>query len=163
MGLHDLLIYAHATAGLIAFAIGCLILRPHPQRALGMFNIYFVSLWGMVALLIAVVLVDWNELEQTSRLVYGGLSLLGLYTGWRSWQARRVLERRSPSWHGAYVDHVGFTLISLFDGFVIVSSLDLNAPSWLVGVVGVFGIIVGRSVIIRVRERAEHTPEPKNT
>lgn len=154
MTLHDLLIYAHATAGLLAFAVGCLILRPRTQGGSVVFGLYFFALWGMIALLVAVVLVDWNTLGQTSRLIYAGLGLLALYTGWRGWQARHVLERRTGRWQGAYVDHVGFTLISLFDGFVIVSALDLNAPGWLVGAVGVLGIVVGRFAINRVGEGA---------
>jgi len=49
-----------------------------------------------------------------------------------------------------YRDDVGFTVIALFDGFVIVSSLDLGAPIWLVVVIGVFGVLGGRAAISRV-------------
>jgi hypothetical protein len=152
MLVHDLLIYAHAAAGLIAFAIGCLILRPYSNGNPVLFHLYFLALWAMVALLIAVVLVDWNAIQQTNRLVYTALALLALYTGFRSWQARQLLNAGNLGWQGHYIDHVGFTLISLFDGFVIVSALDLNAPGWLVGVVGVLGVVVGRFAIMRVRE-----------
>jgi hypothetical protein len=39
--------------------------------------------------------------------------------------------------------HVGFTLISLWDGFVIVLAIDLGAPGWLVAVLAVLGVVVG--------------------
>lgn len=37
----------------------------------------------------------------------------------------------------------GFVLISLFDGFAIVSALDLQAPGWLVAVIAVGAVGVG--------------------
>ena len=41
------------------------------------------------------------------------------------------------------IDHVGFVLISLFDGFAIVSALDLHAPGWLIAVIAVAAVGVG--------------------
>jgi hypothetical protein len=47
----------------------------------------------------------------------------------------------------------GFTLISLFDGFVIVSAIDLGSPIWLVVAIGVLGILVGRLGVLRLKAR----------
>ncbi len=136
--LHPVLIYGHAVGGLVAFGLGCLVLRP--RKADAVFHAYFVALWAMVLLLVAVVGVDWRELPPVSRLTYSGLTLLAFYTGFRGVQARRLLRHQTVGWKGDYIAHVGFTLISLFDGFVIVGALDMNAPSWLVGAVGVLGV-----------------------
>jgi hypothetical protein len=46
-------------------------------------------------------------------------------------------------WRTAYVESLGFTLIALFDGFVIVSAIDLGAPIWLVLGIGVLGVLAG--------------------
>lgn len=143
--LHTVLIYGHAIGGLVAFGLGCLVLRPRKVGAV--FRAYFVALWVMVLLLVAVVGIDWRELPPVSRFTYGGLTLLALYTGFRGAQARRLLQERSVHWKGAYIGHVGFTLISLFDGFVVVGALDMNAPGWLVGAVGVLGVVVGVSAV----------------
>ena len=148
--LHTVLIYGHALGGLVAFGIGCLVLRPQLKEA-AVFRAYFVSLWAMVALLALVVGVDWAALPPVSRVTFGGLTLLALYTGLRGWQARRLLHRQTADWQSDYVSHVGFTLISLFDGFVIVGALDMNAPGWIVGTVGVLGVVVGISAINLVK------------
>ena len=55
-----------------------------------------------------------------------------------------------------YVDHVGFTLISLFDGFVIVSAIDLKAPGWLVGALAVLGVVVGIRTVNAVKSKLPH-------
>jgi hypothetical protein len=41
------------------------------------------------------------------------------------------------------IDHIGFSLISLFDGFVIISAIDLQAPGWLVAVIAVGAVALG--------------------
>ena len=153
--LHTVLIYGHALGGLVAFGLGCLVLRPQRQEESAVFRAYFVSLWAMVALLALVVSVDWAALPPVSRMTFGGLTLLALYTGLRGWQARRLLSSQISSqtadWQSDYVGHVGFTLISLFDGFVIVGALDMNALGWIVGTVGVLGVVVGISAINLVK------------
>jgi len=55
----------------------------------------------------------------------------------------------------AYIGHVGFTLISLFVGFLIVGAIDLDAPGWLVGLVAVGGVVGG---IVGVKKLKTHAP-----
>jgi hypothetical protein len=54
---------------------------------------------------------------------------LGAYTVWRGLLAKRALIRQGANWQNHYIGHVGFTLISLFDGFTIVGAIDLKAPA----------------------------------
>ena len=49
-----------------------------------------------------------------------------------------------------YVHDVGFTLITLFEGFVIVGAIDLGAPVWVVVALAVLGVAAGRMVVDRV-------------
>jgi hypothetical protein len=51
-----------------------------------------------------------------------------LYMIWRAVQAVTVLTKQNQADQLKVIDHVGFVLISLFDGFAIVSALDLQAP-----------------------------------
>lgn len=150
--LHTVLIYGHALGGLVAFGLGCFVLRP-TLKASARFRVYLFALWAMVLLLVAALAVTWPDLPQASRFAYSALGLLALYTGTRGTQARRLLRTQTPGWRGTYIGHVGFTLISLFDGFVIVGALDLNAPGWLVGTVGVLGVAVGISAVNVVKAR----------
>ncbi len=150
---HTVLIAAHAASGLAAFVLGFVGLRPITKGMPTLVGPYLGALWLMVVFLVVVVGVDWMGLDPASRAAYGGLTLLALYTGWRGWGALRNLRSRAVGWKGGYIDDVGFTLIALFDGFVIVSALDLGAPIWLVVVVGVLGILAGRSGVRRMKER----------
>ena len=43
-----------------------------------------------------------------------------------------------------FIEHIGFTLISLFEGFIIVSGLNSGIPGGLVAVVAILGVLVGR-------------------
>lgn len=47
------------------------------------------------------------------------------------------------------IDDVGFLLISLFDGFVIVTALDLGAPPWLVAAAAAGAVLVGHRLVAR--------------
>jgi hypothetical protein len=58
-----------------------------------------------------------------------------------------VLRVQPGDWWTTYVDHIGFTLISLFEGFIIVSGIDLGAPGWLTAVVAILGVVVGNRVL----------------
>jgi hypothetical protein len=100
--------------------------------------------------LIAVIAIDWPHLDTSTRLVYSGLLLLDFYMLWRAWRALVRLRRQDPAWLSRYVDDIGFMLISLFDGFVIVLAIDLHAPGWLVALIAVAGILAIRRVKARL-------------
>lgn len=154
--LHSALIAAHAVSGIAAFALGCLALRPRIQRVQGVSStvrLYLGTLWLMVLLLLMVIAIDWSTLALGTRILYGALSVLALYTGWRGWQAVQNLRGRVAGWKGPYVDNLGFTLITLFDGFVIIAALDLHAPVWVAVVIGILGVVAGRLGVQKVKER----------
>lgn len=104
----------------------------------------------MTLLLVAVVAVDWGRLDRIGRIVCGALTLFAFYISWRGWRALRDRQQQAAGWEQGYVDDVGFTLISLFVGFVIVAALDLGAPVWLVVAIGVGVVLGGRWLIGRV-------------
>ena len=131
--LHTVLIAAHAVGSTAAF------------------RVYLGALWLMVLFLVLVVVFDWGMLVTVSRLLFGALTALAIYVGWRGWHALQDLQRRDVGWTGSYLDDVGFTLIALFDGFVIIGALDLGASVWLVVAIGVLGILVGHGAISRMK------------
>ena len=51
------------------------------------------------------------------------------------------------SLHDIFITLQGFTLIALFEGFIIVTVIDLGGPGWLVGLVAILGVLVGRWAI----------------
>lgn len=150
---HTILILGHAVAGLAALVFGCLVLRPPPSVRSPRFRIYLFSLTAMFLLVVGVVAVDWVALGTGQRVTFALLLLLGGYTVLRGVQARRALQRMPAGWRDRYVDHVGFTVISLFDGFAIVGAIDLGAPLPIVLAVGALGVVTGILAINRVKKR----------
>ena len=52
---------------------------------------------------------------------------------------------------------MGFTLVALFDAFVVILVLDLGAPGWLVAAAGVLIAVAGHLALRAVRERLIET------
>ncbi len=69
-----------------------------------------------------------------------------------NFQALSVLREQNPN-QARLIDHVGFILISLFDGFAIISAIDLKAPGWLVAVIAVGAVAIG-IYAINLRKKA---------
>ncbi len=84
-----------------------------------------------------------TSLSAIKQLIFGGLVILLIYMIWRAVQAVTVLTRQQPEDQLKVVDHVGFVLISLFDGFAIVSAIDLHAPGWLIAIIAVGAVAIG--------------------
>jgi hypothetical protein len=154
--LHTTMIVLHAAAGVTAFAAGCLALSPPAaeRRAPLRLPLYLASLWLMVAFMAGAMAAHWRQLATAEQAVFGGLLLLGLFMAWRGWAAWRLLRTREGAWRLPYMEHVGFTLIALWDGFVIVLAVDLGAPVWLVLVLAVLGVVAGNRALHRVEARA---------
>jgi hypothetical protein len=149
---HTVLIVLHAATALVCFTAGvlCLRIREATDRR---FRVYFWSLVAMLVFVIAAIAVHWGELDTAARAIFAGLTLLGLYMAWRATQAGIRLRRHGQGWQPRYVDDIGFTLISLFDGFVIVTAIDLGAPVWLVILIAVAGVAGGVYAMNRVKAR----------
>ena len=140
------LIILHTVAGLLAFGFGCAVIRPPVDLAGPRFRVYAWSLVALVVFLVAAIASHWSDLASTPRLIHVALTGLGLFMVGQAWRARTVRPQDER-----YVESVGFTLIALFDGFVIVSAIDLDAPIWLVLVIAAAGVLVGRWGVERVK------------
>ena len=154
---HNVLIALHALAGVVCFAAGALSLGLSTVRS-WRFRAYLASLGALLLFMAAVIAVDWAGLDAATRLAYVGLSALGLYMLWRGVRAGIRLRTRGPGWRPRYVNDIGFTLISLFDGLVIVAAIDLGAPGWLVAAFAVAGVAAG--VVAMRAVKAELGAEP---
>lgn len=149
MSTHTILIAVHALLGVVAFAAGWAVLQ---RRSL--FTAYYWSLAGMAFFLVGAVALRWPELETGTRLLFSGLMLLAAYMVWRGDQARRLRRADPGVLSEPYIHHIGFTLIGLFNGFIIVTVLNGGGPGWLAVVASVLGVIVGRAVMARASAQA---------
>ncbi|MFI6676795.1 hypothetical protein [Kribbella sp. NPDC050470] len=145
---HTVFIVLHAASGVVAFGTGCAAVRRQP-----LFPYYFWSLALLDIFMVISVAVGWRDMSTTSQVVFSGLIVLGGYMMWRGIQASRTrpVDGGPPS--GAYLEHLGFTLIALFEGFVIVAAIDLGAPAWLVVVLAVGGVVGGHLTIRNLKTR----------
>jgi len=92
--------------------------------------------------MVVAIVTHLSGLPTIALIIFGVLPFLGLYIIVRSVQGLGVLRGNSGNQH-AVIDHTGFVLISLFDGFAIVSAFDLGAPGWLLAIIAVGAVMVG--------------------
>src|SRR5437763_3557958 len=95
----------------------------------------------MEVFLVIAIISHFNSLAGITQIIFGGLTILGLYMIWRTIQALTVLQQNGNQL--AVIDHIGFILISLFDGFAIITAIDLKAPGWLVAVIAIGAVAIG--------------------
>ena len=152
--LHSTFIILHTATAIVSFFAGCLLLfsRTYATNR-GLFHLYFWSLAGMAVLLAGAALVNWEQYNDTERIVFPALLGLALFMLFRGWGAGLVLNTRQKGWKLGYVEHIGFTLISLFEGFIIVSGLNAGLPGWLIAIVAVLGLLAGRWLIASAKQR----------
>jgi hypothetical protein len=142
----DLAIGAHAVSATVAFILGIAIFTAaRDGRPVRHTNAYQTCLIVMTVTLAAAIVIDWRSQGAGARIAFPALLVLALYVLWRAARARAHAVSRAPSRadRHAVVDHAGFTLVALFDGFAIVSAIDLGAPAWLVVLVGLVGVVGG--------------------
>lgn len=153
--LHQVMIVLHAAAATLSFAFGALTVIPRlPERSrLNLFDYYFIALIAMIVFLAGAILAHLSQLGGVKRAVFAGLFLLGLYMLLRGSQARAALLSQRDHWLAGYIDHVGFTLISLFEGFIIVTAINLAAPAWLTAAVAVLGVVAGSRMLQRLQQQ----------
>ena len=86
----------------------------------------------MVATLILALALDWSDLEVGARVTFVALVGLAGVMVWRADRARRLGGDPAPRVRATVVDHLGFTLVALFEGFVIVFAINADWPPWAV-------------------------------
>ena len=146
--LHNILIILHAAAATISFFAGCLLIfsRAYTSNQ-WLFSLYWWSLVGMVFFLAGAILVYWTEYSSAERIICPGLFGLGIYMLYRARSANHLLGTQQNNWKSSYIEHIGFTLISQFEGFIIVSGLNSGISGWMVAVAAILGVVIGRWVI----------------
>jgi uncharacterized membrane protein YfcA len=155
--IHNIFITLHAAAATLSFFTGCfLVLSKRNTQMQRWHGLYWWSLVGMVVLLAGAILVYWIEYTSVERIIFPGLFVLGLYMLYRARNAGRLLEAQQNNWKHDYIEHISFTLISLFEGFIIVSGLNSGFPGWLVAVLAILGLLLGRWLTVFAQRRVKN-------
>lgn len=162
--LRNVLIFAHAVSAAVGFVLGgVLAVRRGTRPAQGW--AYVITLMLMTLFVAGAVILDWQGLDRVIRGLFTALIALGGYTAWRGWRARAGLAAADPAVPGtpsptlaSAIDDLGFTLITLFTGFVIILANDLGGPVWLMVLLGVFAVTAGRMLVSRIKARRLRLP-----
>ncbi len=148
---HAVLIGLHAAAGVVAFVAGGVAVSR--CRSAPGFAVYYAGLVGLAVFLAAAVGLDWPGLGAAARAGFAALTVLAGYLVWRAERARQLLAAHPGARTSRYVDHVGFTLVALFDGFAVIAVVVNGGPGWAAAVVGVAGVLTGHLAIRRLKHR----------
>src|SRR6266496_2666448 len=142
--LHTIFIALHAASAVISFFVGCFLIFSLRNTAIQRwFGLYWWALIALVIFLAAAILVNWAEYSTIERIIFPALFVLALYMLYRARGANRSLETKQKGWQPDAIKDIGFTLISLFEGFIIVGGIDVGFPGWLIAVAAILGFLLG--------------------
>jgi cell division protein FtsW (lipid II flippase) len=158
-----LMIVLHAVAALGAFAVGVAAIDPrragsHPWTLPALVGL----LGAMTLFMIGAMAAHWSDLPGASQVAFSALVGLALYMVYRAMHASNLADHEPHGHEPRHVDDLGFILIALFDGFVIVAAIDLGAPVWIVIPLAVLAVLAGHRAIQRFKSRLA-TPPPTTT
>lgn len=135
---HAAFIAAHAITGVIALLTGLVVLRNGRW-----FDVYLGSMAGMTVFLGLAIGAEWAAIGAGERVLFAAFTVLAVVMIWRAVLARPDRPADSAAPPASYVDHVGFTVVALFDAFCVIAVLNAGAPIWLVVGTGVMIAIAG--------------------
>lgn len=144
---HSVLVAVHATAATIAWLAGLVALREGR-----LFSVHRGAQVVMAVALAAAVVVGWSGYTPVTRIVFPGLLVLAVAMIVRTELAARERPGTTGAVTAGYVDHLGFALISLSVGFVLIALLNAGVPVWVAVTVGVATVLAGR-VGVRTAQR----------
>ena len=110
-----------------------------------------IALIVLLVCLVGAIAADWSTLEPGARIGFGALGALAAFMVMRAERARRDSTSGQIDVFRFSRD-IGFTLVGLIDGFVVVFALQLGVPTVGLVIVGA-GIAVAGHLLIRGHER----------
>lgn len=149
-----LMILLHAATALAAFSVGLVAVDPRRAREHRWTMSALVGLLlAMIVFVAAAMAAHWSDLDGNIQVVFTGLVVLAGYLVWRAQHALRLGGDPSGVDQLTHVDDVGFVLIALADGFVIVAAIDLGVPMWIVVPLAVAVVVFGHRGLDHLKER----------
>jgi uncharacterized membrane protein YfcA len=149
-----LMIVLHAAAALGAFAVG--VTAIDPDRA-GSHQWTLPTLVGllvaMTVFMLGAMAAHWSDLPGASQIVFSALVGLALYMVYRARHASGLADHDDRARAPRHIDDLGFVLIALFDGFVIVAAIDLGVPVGIVIPLALAAVLVGHGALQRYKSR----------
>ena len=153
-----LMILLHAATALAAFGVGLVAVDPRRARDHWWTMRALVGfLLAMTVFVAAAMASHWSDLDGIIQVAFTGLVVLAGYMVWRALHALRLGPHQTGGQPLAHVGDVGFVLIALADGFVIVAAIDLGVQTWIVAPLALGVVAVGHGSLNRLKERVAST------
>ena len=144
---HGVLIGLHAGTGVLALLAG---LGAH--RGPRWFAVYLWSLVATMVFLAAAVVEEWATLDVAARVLFTAFVGLGVV------MVRLAVQARGLGLTPRHVDLVGFTLVALFDAFMVITVLGAGATTAVAA--GVVVAITGHVALRTTKTRLARRPVP---
>lgn len=141
---HTAAVAVHAALALLALVAALRTWRTGRGRA-----VPAAALLGSTAALAVAVPTGWAGLEPVTRVAYPALLVLALVMSAR---ALRVARGTAPADHRDR-DDLGFVVIGLVDGLVVVSAFRAGVPGWALLVLGAAVVVAGHVVLSALQRR----------
>ncbi|MGH2684136.1 MAG: hypothetical protein ACRDJP_01550 [Actinomycetota bacterium] len=147
------LVLIHASAGIAGLITGLVSLAPPrtPSTRRWWRGVYLLCIAVLLATLTALIAIDWDSLDGIARIAFPALAVLAVVMAVRVVRANQVAVSKGSRWRERYIDHVYFSYISLWEGFVILPALNLPLPQVTVPVVAIAVLLVGHVLITRYK------------
>ena len=158
------MILLHAVAAVGAFVVGVTAIDPRRARSHRWTLPVLVGLLvAMTVFMIGAMAAHWSDVPGASQVAFSALVGLAVYMVYRAVHASNLAHHEAHGHEPRHVDDLGFILIALFDGFVIVAVIDLGAPVWTVIPLAVLAVLVGHLALQRFKRRLAHPPTTAST
>lgn len=153
--MRTVLVVLHAAPGVVGLLAGVMAFSP-PRSGDGRAwwrQLYAACILVLIAGLVALIAYDWAELDQIARLTFVGLLGLGVVMAARLLLARRLARSGAGDWQRRYIDHMYFTYVALWIGFLIVPAIGTPWPQVAVPLVVVAVLAAGAVLLSRYKRR----------
>jgi hypothetical protein len=148
------LVVIHAASGVAGLGVGLAALAPRPSGGRRWARpVYVGCLVVLLGTLLALIAIDWAGLDMAARVTFSALAVLATVMVYRVLRATREAVERSVGWERRYVDHIAFTYIALWEGFVILPALNLPLPQVSVPAVALGVFVIAHTLIGRYKAR----------
>ncbi len=147
------LVVIHASAGIAGLITGLVSLAPpsSPTTRRWWRGLYLLCIAILLVTLIALIGIDWDTLDGSAMIAFPALAVLAVVMAARVVRANQVAASQPPNWRKRYIDHVYFSYISLWEGFIILPALNLPLPQVTVPIIAVGVLLVGHVLITRYK------------
>ncbi|MBB3661653.1 uncharacterized protein YacL [Prauserella sediminis] len=149
---HTVLVLIHAAAAIAALGLGIAALRLTP-----LLRAHTVSIVIMTALLPVAIALRWTERAPATTAIFSALAALGVVM-----IVRAVLAERAArlGYHGAVLSHIGFNLIALVTGFLIVPVMRSGLGTLAITATAIVVPVAGSVALHLIRRRIPADPAP---